>query len=449
MDFDALYKELRSVSAATRKKSWRLLPLELARPLSPSEITMLQALLLEETDLDVRTTGSVCLDQKLHMAVPGPAPDESFHDWLFHSFRHAPAESKSAAKRSVVVTVCDDEYVRDVHALVEVARRLPFDRYPQTEFQHVALHSPEWADVGLNRADAICFIGRPSMFRDCSIIDQFPADLRFSIEPPSPDEAETFFRVCQNRPKAGRLMYPTTQDATRRRDHAIVQRFLIRKVGGRDLTVVIIAGGTSLGTLGAARWVTSFEWNTERKNEYAHVAGLETPERSTRIEAFLTVSAKVHDPARPWKPEIEEERLYLHKSRNLLKIPTRISMATDSGDLHNADDVRYLLFDEDEVEFSSVDNAAVLAVCVKYCLDKRPEMSIKELVTDKRLWPKGNCHVKGDANAAAFFREHLQRRSFNGMIEVAAASLRLKLGGCKIEVIRASSGPSTVTIASK
>jgi hypothetical protein len=442
MDILTRYSGLRNKDALARKVSWKRLREEYGdHPFSPREVNELRLLLLDEPDPDVRTTGIICLDQMLHS--PTPAPEEGFHDWLFHSFRQTRGEGKQATKHSLVVTVCDDAYVRDVQALVEVARRLPSDRYSQTVFRHVALQSPDWADVGLNRAEAICFIGRPSMFKDCRIIDHFPSDLRFSIEPPDVDEPEGFFRVSQNRPKAGRLMYPTTEDSLRRHDHAIVQRFVIR-MGGRDVTVVVIAGGSSVGTLGAAQWASAFEWGAARRNEFARVAGLDAIDSSTRIEAFLTVSARVHKPARPWRPEIEERGLFLHKSRNLLKVPARISVATDSGSVQNANDVRYLLFDDDEMEFGTVDYAAAVAVCVKYCIDEQPEMSIKDLVSDQRLWPKGICPVKG--GACTFFRDHLQRRSFNGIIEVGASSLQLKLDNCKIAVIPAQSSASSMMV---
>jgi hypothetical protein len=432
MEFAALKERLRHGSAAARKETWKLLPKEhVEHPFSAKEVKELRDLLLDEEDLDVRTTGMICLDRVLHLT--GPVLEESFHNWIFQSFRQANTESRSGRKRSIVVTVCDHQYVRDVQAQVEVARHLPADRYPHTVFRHAALHSPDWADVELNKAEAICFIGRPSMFKDCRIIDHFPPDLRFSIEPPGPDESESFFRVCQNRSKAGRLIFPTTQDAARRHDHAIVQRFVI-PVGAQKVTVVIIAGGSSLGTFGAAQWLTSFPWNAERTSEYARVSG-ETIDGSTRVEALLKVSATVHNPARPWRTEIEEKSLFLNKSRNLLKPPTRIALATDSGTLQNADDVRYMLFDEDEVEFASVNYAAAVAVCVKYYLDQRPEMSISGLTGDKRLWPNGNSPVKG--GVVNFLRDHLQRHNFNGIVEVAAGVLSFKPGGCKIEVVRA------------
>ncbi len=444
MDFSALQVKLKHGDPAARKTCWKELAREfIHHPLTPSESRFLNALLLKEEDLDVRTTGMLCLHSVPRLT--GPSVQESFHSWLFDSFRHAHTDSVAATRRSLVVTVCDNEYIRDVQALVAIARHFPSDRYPHTVFRHVALHSPDWDDVGLLRTDAICFIGRPSLFKECRIIDHFPRDLRFFIEPPDGDEAEPFSRVCQNRPRAGRLIYPTHQDAMRRHDQAIVQRFVIT-MSGQKVVVVVIAGGTSLGTLAAAEWITTFRWGEERRNEYARVAGLETIDWTTRVEALLSVSARVHTPARPWRTQVEEKCLFLNKSRNLLKVPSRIAVATDSGTLQTADDVRYLLFDDDEVEFGGVDYTAAVAVCVKYCLDGRPDMSIMDLRDDTRLWPNGSWPVQG--NPVGFFRDHLQRRSFNGIIEVSTENLKLKLENCSIEVVRARPNASTATATS-
>jgi hypothetical protein len=117
-------------------------------------------------------------------------------------------------------------------------------------------------------------------------------------------------------------------------------------------------------------------------------------------------------------------------------------VATDSGFLQSADDVRYLLFDDDEVELAGLQNQAAVAVCVKYILDRQAEMPIAKLMTDKRVWAKGV--VPGRNDPAGFFRDHLQRRSFNGIIEVSQShdSLNLKLGNGAIEVIQAKSNAS-------
>jgi hypothetical protein len=160
------------------------------------------------------------------------------------------------------------------------------------------------------------------------------------------------------------------------------------------------------------------------------------------------VKASVHDPARPWSPDPVAKCLFLNKSRNLLKVPTRISVATDSGEISSADDVRYLLFDEDEVELSGIDYAAAVAVCLRYCFERDPDMSIAidDLVNDSRLWPRGVCPING--NVVSFFREHLQRHSFNGIIEVSTkrSPASLKLEKCKIGVIKAQANASPAPI---
>lgn len=441
MDFPALLKDLKDASTAKRKLIWTSLPQKHGdHPFSPSEVRQLQGLLFKESDWDVRTTGMLCLIKLLHMA--GPELQESFQSWLFSAFRSHLGEPRALAKRSIVVSVCDDEYIRDMQAQVELARHLPSDRYPHTEFQHVALHSPNWAHVGLNRAEAICFIGRPSMFMSCSIIDHFPHDLRFSILPKGPEETQTFNRVCQNRPKAGPLIYPTTQDASERHDHAIVQRFAIT-VGGQKMTIVVIAGGSSLGTFGAAQWITTFGWGEERRKEFVGVAGLDNLEQTTRVEALLEVKASVHSPARPWRAHVEEKSLFLNRSRNLLKVPNRIAVATDTGMLRKAEDVRYLLFDDDEVEFGGVDQQAAIAVCVKYLLDGQTEMNIENLIKDERLWTNGKW--PGTGSPVTFFRDHLQRRGFNGIVEITQENMTLKLGshgGIKVIRARLNSGPA-------
>ncbi len=448
MDFLAFQQELNEASIAKRKQIWASLPQRLNdHPLSPSAAKSLRAILLKESDLDVRTTGILVIPPSVDPPNPLPRtePQEGFQSWLFHAFRPALGEPRASAKRSLVVSVCDREYIRDVQAQVEVARHLPADLYPYTRFQHLALHSPEWSHVGLDGADAICFIGRPSLFKGCNIIDHFPNDLHFSIVPPDSDQTGAFYRVSQSHSKTPDTIYPTSQDASKRHDHALVQRFMIT-VGGRKVTVVVIAGGSSLGTLGAAQWITRFDWSEDRRKEFVSVADATSNGLTTRVEALLSVTATVHNPARPWKADIEEKCLYFNKSRNLLRAPKRISVATDTGVLKTADDVRYLLFDDDEVDLAPLQNQAAVAVCVKYCLDHQTEMPIAKLMADKRVWVNGAVPDRNDP--AGFFRDHLQRRSFNGIIEVSQSqnSLNLRLGNGTIEVIQARSNGSPMTI---
>lgn len=428
MKFATLLEHLGNPTLATRKDLWKLLPeTHTKQPFSRAQIRELQKVLAKEGDLDVRTIGIIALVQILLIPVPEP---ESFFNWLFQSFR---SQGGANPARSLVLTVRDDENFRDVQALVEVARHLNSERYAQTEFRHVSQQSPDWADIRWEAINSICFIGRPSMFRGCPIISRFPADLRFSIEPPDSDAPRSFHRVCQKRERAGKLIYPTTQDESHRHDQAIVQRFVISHLGARK-TIIVIAGGSSLGTVGAARWLTSkYMFDAERRS-LARVAGLEL-DWTTRVEVLLSVSAAIEKPARPWRPIVDDAALFLNSSRNLLREPSRIALATQTGQLKSAEDVRYLLFDDDEVKLSEADHAAAVAVCVKYLLDHHPSMPIAEFQTDKRLWPDGKWPVGRDL--VGFFRDHLQRHSFNGILEVPADSLNLKLENRRIEVIRA------------
>jgi len=427
MEFTELVEKLRDIEKRRRIGYWKLLPnLHEKRAFTQSEADALRQLLLEEQDLECRTSGMLYLDRILHTPVQGGG---GLHDWLFEPFRVP--QRGSGGKRSVVLTVCDNAYIRDVGAQIEIARLLPSSRYSSTEFHHVPLEDPDWGDVGLDGADGVCFIGRPSMFRDCRIVKHFPDDLRFSIVPPNSAEEGPYFCINHNRPKAGHRRLRTMQDASRH-DHAIVQRFMIR-VGGRDMVVVVVAGATSLGTLGAARWISSFKWDKETRIAHASIAGLEGIKTSTRFEVLLDVSAKVNDPAKPWRPEFEPKSLFLHKSRNLLRAPSSISLATSTGSFQSAADVQYLLFDEDELEFGPTDRAAVVAVCGKQYLEKRSEILFDEFKLDQRLWPNGTCPI--GRSPAEFFREHLQRRCLNGVIEVAGDCIRLE--GCQIKIIRA------------
>jgi hypothetical protein len=335
-----------------------------------------------------------------------------------------------------VVTVCDNEYVRDVQALVYLARHLSTERYGKTDVHHVSLHNPDWAEVELDRADAVCFIGRPSMFQGCKLVDSFPDDLRFAIERGPSDRSSHFHHVRQNRTSAGPLPHVPEQNSSHRHDFAVVQRFPIT-FGGRIMTVLVIAGATSLGTVGAADWVTRKGMHGRERSKDARLAGLDAIDLSTRMEALLEVTGAVHAPAHPWKPACELRSLFFNHSQNVLKPPRRITMATRSGDFIDAEDVQYMLFDEDEIEFRGDDYAAVIAVCARQYLGGQGAISISDLVNDTRLWPAAGCPVKGDT--VNFFRDHLQKRRLNKLVTVNAApsTIHFRAGECQIQVVKA------------
>jgi len=128
--------------------------------------------------------------------------------------------------------------------------------------------------------------------------------------------------VTQNRPKAGPLRYNTVEQGANRHDYAIVQRFTIR-FGGRDVVVLVIAGASGLGTIGAARWIASFDWTRKSREGFARKAGLETLDRSTRFEALLEFRARAQARTTLESTPVVKS-LFLHRSRNLLKAPSRV-----------------------------------------------------------------------------------------------------------------------------
>ena len=434
LDFQKLCQILTAKEEHTRKEAWLGLPRRHAvRAFSHAELKKLRELLVSEQNMDCRTCGILSFTEVLH-SVGGLPPAEHLSDWLFEPFWRHRRETE-AGHRALVFSVYEKEDIRDTPAQIAIARLLPSSLYRDTSFRHVSIEHPEWDDTGINQARAVCFVGRPLMFSHCSMVEHFPRHLRYSILPPESGSPDEFFCVTENRPKAGARKFQTVQEGSRRTDYAIVQRFPM-VLGGHDVIVVVIAGASSLGTAGAARWVARYHWTEKTMSEYARIAGLKSIDRYTRLEALLEVSATVHDPARPWTPNVTEKALFVQRSRNLLDLPARITLATDSGVLTHAADVRYLLFDEHEMDFGDTDSPVVTAFLVKCWLDQTREVTIADLMTDTRLWPGG---IPAPRRNKVFLTDHLQRRSLNGLVEVAAHSIRL--GGCELAVVAAAPAP--------
>lgn len=426
-DFKAVQAGLQEPDKALRRRAWLELPeRHNQQRFTKSEFDVLSHMIPRETDMDCRTVGILSLLTILHSPGGRLVQNEKLSEWLFAPF--LPARG-----HSLVLSVSEKRDFRDVQALIEIARTLPTHRYARTRFHHVQSESADWSGTDLDHAHGICFIGRPGMFEGCGIMGQFPK-LRFSIERAG---GSRFFGVTQARAHEGSIAYPikdvdTGGGVRRRYDHAIVQRFVVRH-NSREAVVVVIAGGSSLGTLGAARWITETKWTEEQQADYIRIAAVEKLDTATAtFEALLEVSAIVHDPPRPWMVEnIIEKKLFLNKSRNLNAEGMSISLATESEHPVRADEVRYVLFDDDEMDFSEKDRAALIAFCLKYIQAPLERVALKDLTEDPRLWPNGVCSIEKDRPAKHFFRDHLQKRSLSGCIEVTDDSITLTRGTIK------------------
>jgi len=302
------------------------------------------------------------------------------NDWFFGPFR---CRSDEAFQESAVIAGWDRHHIRDLQALVELARTLSHDRAPKVSFHLIPLESPRWEAVRLNDLGAICFIGRPSMFKNCPLLSEFAdkANLRFGLPQDSPrhrgkevtpKSARAFHNIFQKRDGLDDLVFATTESPGRRTDYAIVQRFLL-KHGVVNLTVTILAGATSLGTFAAARWVTSgsFHGLIARYAQDVVRGGLDL---NPEFEALLEVTAPLPREAAPWNPEQPRiVKLFFADGVNAVKTISRITIKRRPW---------RVLLDDDDVRFSEPAYGQLLALCKQAVRSGGKEIPLASLVNN-------------------------------------------------------------------
>jgi len=358
---------------------------------------------------------------------------DSLDGWFFRPFLSAPDQ----ARQSAVVAICDRQHIRDVQSLVKLGRFLSAQQYPATAFHHIPLTNPNWGPVGLHNLNAICFLGRPGMFKDCDIIGQLEkqkSTARFGF--PNDDDqwrgaqvtdpsAKEFHNVRQNRPAVGPFPWLAHEDKQkhRRTDYAIVQRFRIN-YGGKALWIIILAGATSLGTFAAAEWVTSPNLPEILRNALDK-AGLDADE-STELEVLLEVSAVVHEPAQPWVVEFcKPKKLFLNGGVNALHAPDTITLGVRDNEVH------CVLLDEDEVTFGGRAYAALVALCRKAVCATNGAVGIHDLLNDVGAWPRGLVTAPDDLDKAkGFFNDNLRRHRLREALSIEGDSLVLH---CRVQ----------------
>ncbi len=385
--------------------------------LDERDLALLHSLLKLETDLSVRTFGIVSL---LQATMPPGRLGWS----LWDSFR-VPSDAHAA-----VIGICDRQHIRDVQSLVILARYLSKEHFPQTDFHHIPLETPPWGAVGLDKLSALCVIGRPTMFRGSGFIDGLQKKLRFGFDqgsgplwqPLTETSKESFHCVQQRRPKSGPRLHKAYQFGDERHDFALVQRFRVSPAG-RDLTVVIVAGASSLGTFAATEWAID-PATTSLLNHAANRVGYSLDE-ATSIEVLLKVSAEVRRPAEPWKDVKRQPlKVFFDKSVNALAPPQEITLGLSENRLV------YVLLDEDEVEFSGIGYDSLCAICVAANRAHSRSVPVATLVNDHSLWPAGRSLLESD-NAVAVLRENVRRDRLREAITITANAVELH---CELNV---------------
>jgi len=167
LDFTRLCKHLQANDAETKKKYWRSLPArhEVQR-FTREEIRTLEDLVLAEKDQDLRAYAILSLSAvyALGGVAAGEKPteksSEKLSDWLFEPFSHVRKDARAGTQSSLVLSVCDNQYIRDVQAQVEIARLLRRTGIRRRNSGTCRTSTP----TGRCRAGSgagICFIGRP------------------------------------------------------------------------------------------------------------------------------------------------------------------------------------------------------------------------------------------------------------------------------------------------
>jgi len=443
-----LWKQIRQEDACERRKGFAAIWEQRSKmAVSQADILDLYDFLTGEKDLETRSYGAIVTGGLNEFRRARPA--DKLQDWFFKPFEPLNGVPRSDKFTSLVAAVCDRQNVRDFDALVMMARFLPASRYYATKFHHVSLQRQDWRGIHLDEITTFCLLGHPSMFRRCRPVESLPA-LRFKLPERdavwrggrvSEKSKKHYHHVRQDWKPAFSFCYCTSQIASKeggdqkvgeRTDYAVVQRFQLQKDSVRPVTVIVLAGASSLGTAGAARWVTDGALGKMTLSQAKQFAGRDIVD-STTMEALLKVTGDVYSPPRPWWPECKVEKLFFDDSVNILcqKGPEIITLGiAGTGRIkpHNVkpENVRYILFDNDGVSIAGSPYTALIALCLNRAREKPKELLVPDLIQDTTLWPSGKCFLN-NTNAFQFIHDHLQKHRLRKSLVLEEKSGRVHL----------------------
>ena len=293
---DAFWGDLKSGSENRRRNGWRALQTALMEEqfgLTHRDILRLLDRLREETEPNVQQAGLEALLSSALLRDRHAA--DGRHSGLARWF-WSPVKLPTAVFRAIEV-----DRRRDEDAVIELARSLPHRDFRNTVFLSVPLEDPRWQER-LDFPKSCCFVGRLEIFGD-EAIREFGSDaLRFYFPrkdrpprlKPGALDPKRYHRIHQRRNDrdVGRPLL-SAEEGGRRTDYALVQRYYQPQ---KQRTVVLFAGSSTLGTLGAVIWAVSLQDQQIPlpKN------GLREHDR---LEALIEVSAPVVEHPWQWQPE--------------------------------------------------------------------------------------------------------------------------------------------------
>lgn len=310
------------------------------------------------------------------------------------------------------------------HAVFHAGRR----NLPNPEFHFISINSPTWGDIG-NAKDmgTICIVGRPSLFRVT------PWDLskwsgRFQLPAPDPlsnrpqrlttKSIQTYHRVEFARCNGLALgqYFVAAEENEQRTDYAIIQRFVLPDAP----PILVLAGTTSLGTIGAVKWVM------EDLESAIPAPPALSESNESEMEILLKVRGEIHNPPQSWR--IVDRPHVVKAYFGQLKFDLKSSKWDAGPEIVCLENVKgkpvsRIYFDGTEHEISGETREWMIAIA----RIKQKSFLLSELIGNVGLWddPHFRNEVEKKVNEvgssrpqATFLADGLQRNHLHKSIEI-------------------------------
>jgi hypothetical protein len=268
----------------------------------------LQSILLKEDDSDVQM---FALMQMIGLGHAGdedrPPAGEIWHplsvdDWFGRLFDGP----------SAIFGITEKNFVRrDEDALIHLARRFPYKTYRDLEIKRVLFQSEAWRELLVeNDYQTMLFVGRPWLYGPNTpkllagqeLHFDFPNNTRPKSLPR--DQLDpSYHSIRERNGDDDPILHVAHEEKGLRTDYGVVQVYTVDN-GRYPMTVVQCAGTSSLGTMGAAMWLT---YDLGRPLEGLGGNPIPLPPGGTsrhRMEALLRVVADTTTYA--WQPKAIE-----------------------------------------------------------------------------------------------------------------------------------------------
>lgn len=202
---------------------------------------------------------------------------------------------------TTVIRAIEVDRRRDEDAVIELARGLSRDEFPETVFVRVPLPDPAWNER-LEFPTNCCFVGRLEIFGTAAIREfgsdatrfYFPDKTRPADLCPGALDPEHYHRIHQRRgDREVGASFRSSEDGEQRTDYAVVQRYFQPE---KQRIVFLLAGNSTLGTLAAVDWAVSLQ-DQQVPLPVEHLDPHET------LEALIEVSAPVVNHPWQWQPK--------------------------------------------------------------------------------------------------------------------------------------------------